>query len=167
MSGSHLTHRRMIDLFDGQNITSSNVAFHRRKLAGTFGAMARRQAYTMYTDAILDSLDPDALGPTAISSIESAISQGKTGFLNHYDSLVMYPHQESSFSVSCAPPALFAQLLASSNMVEGPYASDFNGLAFDGSHTGCFMDSNGIRVASSGPINSLATTQPFLVYINP
>jgi len=52
-------------------------------------------------------------------------------------------------------------------MIEGPYAIDFNGLAFDGSHTCCFMDSSGIRVASSGSINSLATTQPFLVYVDP
>ena len=52
-------------------------------------------------------------------------------------------------------------------MVEGPYAIDFNGLTFDGSYTGCFMDSNGVRVASTGHISSLATTQPFLVYINP
>ena len=57
--------------------------------------------------------------------------------------------------------------MAASNMVEGPYAIDFNDLAFDGSFTGCFMDSNGARVASTGPISSLATTQPFLVYVDP
>ena len=104
MSGSHSTQPRMIDLFDGQNITSSNVAFHRRKLAGTFGATSRRQTYTMYTDVILDSRDHGALGPTAISSIESAISQGKTGFLRHYDALIFYPPREQPFSVPCPPP---------------------------------------------------------------
>ena len=73
MSGSHSTHRRIIDLFDGQDITASNVAFHRRKLAGTFGAVSRRQVYTMYTDIIIDSLDHVALGPTAISSVPGLI----------------------------------------------------------------------------------------------
>ena len=120
MSGLHSTRRRGFDLFDGQDITATNVAFNRRKLAGTFGAISRQQVYTMYTDIIIDSLDRDALGPAAISSIESAIAQGKTGFLKHHDSLVVYPPRESPFSVPCASPALFAQLLASSSMIESP-----------------------------------------------
>ena len=108
MSGSYSTHRRTIDLFDGQNITSSNIAFHRRKLAGAFGATSRRQTYIIYTDIILDSLDHEALGLTAVSAIESAISQGKTGFLRHYDAPTLYPHRERPFSVPCPSPTLFA-----------------------------------------------------------
>ena len=167
MSAAYSSRNRRPDLFNGQNITSTNVAFHRRKLAGIYGAVSRTQVYKMYTDIILDSIDHEALGPNSVSSIESAIIQGKPGFLKDHESVVVYPYREAPFSVPCALPILFGQMLASHNMVEGPYAIDFNGFAFDGSYTGAFMDSNGVRVPASGPINSLSTTQPFLEYINP
>ena len=167
MSNAFSHRSRRPDLFNGQNVTSTNVAFQRRKLAGIYGATSRTQVYKMYTDIILDSIDHEALGPNSVSSIESAIIQGKPGFLKDHESVAVYPYREAPFSVPCAIPSLFDQMLASHNMTEGPYAIDFNGLAFDGSYTGAFMDSNGARVVSSGPINSLSTTQPFLVYINP
>ena len=167
MSSSSSSHRRTNDLFDARNISASNIAFYRRKLAGALGTTSRRQTYTVYTDVIFDSIDQVALGTTAVKAIESAVSQGKPGFLHLYDSPTVYPHREAPFSVPCPSPTLFARLLAARNMVEGPYAIDFNGLAFDGSYTGCFMDSNGTRVASTGPISSLTTEQPFLVYIDP
>ena len=70
---------RRPDLLNGQNITSTNVAFQRRKLAGIYGATSRTQVYKMYTDIILDSIDHEALGPNSVSSIESAILNKNMG----------------------------------------------------------------------------------------
>ena len=81
MSAAFSSRNRRPELFNGQNITSTNVAFHRRKLAGIFGAVSRSQVCTVYTDIIFDSLDQEALGPNSISSIESAIAQGKARLL--------------------------------------------------------------------------------------
>ena len=112
MSASLSTRYRRPDLFNGQDITSTNVAFHRRKLTGIFGAVSRSQLYKMYTDIIIDSIDHDALGPNFVSSVESAIAQGKPGFLKDHESIVVYPYRDSPFSVPCAIPTLFGQLLA-------------------------------------------------------
>ena len=81
MSNAFSHRSRRPDLFNGQNVTSTNIAFQRRKLAGIYGATSRTQVYKMYTDIILDSIDHEALGPNSVSSIESAIVQGKPGFL--------------------------------------------------------------------------------------
>ena len=68
MSGTYSSRNRRLDLFDGQDITATNVSFNRRKLAGTFGEISRSQVYTMHTDIIFESLDQEALGPNSISS---------------------------------------------------------------------------------------------------